>query len=102
MTLQMEPATRARKIASSILRAAQREATQAAIAAAMGVSESTISRLLSDHLDKFAHVLAHAGLKVVDAEFQCVDPKTFAAFEVLYAKAMSQTTPAKLIFEDAE
>jgi predicted XRE-type DNA-binding protein len=102
MTPQEEPSVRARKIASSILRAAQREATQAAIAAAMGVSESTISRLLSDHLDKFAHVLAHAGLKVVDAEFRCIDAKTFAAFEVIYEKAMSQTTPARLIFEDAD
>jgi hypothetical protein len=68
----------------------------------MGSSESSISRFKNDHLESFTQILAHAGLKVVPSEFQCVDPKTFAAFEVLYAKAMSQTTPARLIFEDSE
>lgn len=50
------PEDRARKIVSSILKATQRDASQTAIAAAMGVSESTVSRLLSDHLDKLALV----------------------------------------------
>lgn len=102
MNEQDLPALRARRIAAAVLQAAQRESTQAAIAAAMGVSESTISRLLSDHLDKFANVLAHAGLKVVDSSFRCVDARTFQAFEVLFEKAMRQTTPARLIFEDAD
>ena len=46
--------------------------------------------------------LAHLGIKCVPSDYQCVDPKTFAAFEVLYEKAMSQTSPARLIFEDAD
>ena len=42
------------------------------MAAAMGVSESTISRMLApDHLDKLSLLLAHAGLKVVPIEMQC-------------------------------
>ena len=68
------PAARARKIVSSVLTATQRDATQSAIATAMGVSESTISRLLSDHLDKLALVLAHAGLKVAPADSRCFPP----------------------------
>ncbi len=46
--------------------------------------------------------LAHLGLKVVPADYQCVDQKTFAAFQVLWEKAMRQTSAAKLIFEDAD
>jgi transcriptional regulator with XRE-family HTH domain len=66
------PTDRARRISSTILQRAQRDATQAALAAAMGVSESTISRMLApDHLDKLALMLAHAGLKVVPIEMQC-------------------------------
>lgn len=68
------PATRARKIVASVLQAAQRDVTQTAIAAAMGCSESTVSRLLSDHLEKLALVLAHSGLKVAPADSRCFPP----------------------------
>lgn len=66
------PTAKAHKIASSILKATQR--SQTAIAAATGMSESTVSRLLSDHLDKLSLVLAHAGLRVVSAEMRCFSP----------------------------
>ena len=46
----------------------------AAIAVAMGVSEATVSRLLSEHLDKFALMLAHAGLRVVGQDMRCFPP----------------------------
>lgn len=74
MTEQVVPAEAAKKIVSTVLKATQREAKQAAIAAATGMQESTLSRLLSDHLDKLALVLAHAGLKVVSVEAQCFAP----------------------------
>ena len=55
-----------------VLQRVQRDATQTAIAAAMGTSESTLSRMLApEQLDKFALMLAHAGLKVVPIEMQC-------------------------------
>lgn len=68
------PDERARKIVSSVLKATQRDASQAAIAVAMGVSEATVSRLLSEHLDKFALMLAHAGLRVVGQDMRCFPP----------------------------
>ena len=68
------PEERARKIVSSVLKATQRDASQAAIAVAMGVSEATVSRLLSEHLDKFALMLAHAGLRVVGQDMRCFPP----------------------------
>jgi len=68
------PEERGRKIVSTVLKATQRDASQTAIAAAMGMSESTVSRLLSDHLEKLAQVLAHAGLRVVAADMRCFPP----------------------------
>jgi len=49
----------------------QEPGRQVAIATAMGVSESTVSRLKNDQLDQFCLLLAHAGLKVVPIEMQC-------------------------------
>lgn len=96
------PSERARKSQLSVLRALQEPGRAVAIATAMGASESTVSRLKNDHLETFCLLLAHAGLKVVPSDFQCVDSKTFAAFQVLWDRAMSQTSAAKLIFEDAD
>jgi hypothetical protein len=81
--LSPTPSERARKISATVLQAVQRDASQVAIAAAMGSSESTVSRLLSDHLDKLALVLAHAGLKVVPVEMQCFAPEKVQALLTL-------------------
>ena len=89
------PAERARKASSVILQRVQRDATQAAVAAAMGVSESTISRLLSEHLDKLSLVLAHAGLKVVPVERVCVDPQMYEAMTRIASKAMADAETAQ-------
>ncbi|MDP9893217.1 putative XRE-type DNA-binding protein [Variovorax boronicumulans] len=72
MDEQEAPVARANKIASSILKATTR--SQSAIAVAMGINESTVSRLMSDHLEKLSLVLAHAGLRVVPVEMRCFPP----------------------------
>ena len=96
----LSPPERARKIASTVLQATQRDATQTAIAAAMGVSESTISRLLSDHLDKLALVLAHAGLKVVPGDMQCFPAETINALLTLARNHLANTqNPNQLTWE---
>ncbi len=98
-----DPAARARKIVSTVLQRAQRDATQSAIATAMGVSDSTISRLLSDHLDKLALVLAHSGLKVVPMEFQCVDPVRAQAMATMYEAAIKRVgNPVELLWDNDE
>lgn len=53
-------------------------ATQAATATAMGVSESTINRIKTERLEEVLLMMAHLGLKVVPAEFKCVDPESYA------------------------
>jgi len=75
------PTARAHKIASSILKATSR--SQTAVAAAMGVSESTVSRLLTDHLEKLSLVMAHAGLRVVSEDMRCFKPEYVDALLVM-------------------
>ena len=84
------------------LRALQEPGKAGAAAASMGVSDSSISRIKTERLEEVLVFLAHLGLKCVPSDFQCVDQKTFAAFQILWEKAMSQTSAAKLIFEDAD
>lgn len=76
-TASSTPPERARKIASLILARVKEAETQAALATVIGISPATMTRLLTDHLDNFAALLAHAGLKAVPAEYQCVDKATY-------------------------
>lgn len=95
-----DPAARARKITALVLHHVH-DGKQVAIATALGCHESTVSRLLSDHLDRLAQVLAHAGLKVVPEGYRCVDPEVAHAIEVLHSKAMQRVgSPVSLMWED--
>lgn len=96
------PTERARKGMQLALRALQEPGKAGALAVSMGLSDSTVSRIKTERLEEVLLFLAYLGIKAVPSEYQCVDPKTFAAFEVLYAKAMSQTTPGRLIFEESD
>jgi hypothetical protein len=98
----MSPAERARKISALVLQRAQRDATQVALAAAMGVSESTVSRMLApESLDKLALMLAHVGLKVVPLERVCVDRQMFDAMSCIASRAMADEAVAqRLTWED--
>jgi hypothetical protein len=96
----VDPSARARKITSLVMHHVH-DGKQVAIATALGVHESTVSRLLSDHLEKLAQVLAHAGLKVVPEGFRCVDPEVAHAIEVIHAKAMGRIgSTVSLMWED--
>lgn len=64
-------AERARKMACTVLQRLQEPGRQVSIATAMGVSESTVSRLKNEHLEPLCELLAHAGLKIVPVEVKC-------------------------------
>jgi len=97
MPTRESPDERARKIVSSVLKATQRDASQTAIAAAMGCSESTVSRLLSDHLEKLALVLSHAGLRVVGAEMRCFPPDYVDALLLMARQHLNQVQTVKTL-----
>lgn len=68
------PPERARKAYLTVLQRLQEPGTATAVAAAMGVSESTVSRLKNEQMEVLCGMLAHLGLKVVPVEMQCFHP----------------------------
>lgn len=67
-------------------------ASAASVAQAVGVSESTISRFKSEHLDTVAAILAELELKVVPVQYRCYEPSYIDALERL---AREQLNAAK-------
>lgn len=73
---------RARKMHALFLR--RLAGSQASIAAAMGKSESTISRLKNDeHLLDIFRMAAHGGLKLVPVELKCYDSRQLDALFII-------------------
>lgn len=62
---------RSRKAFGLVLQG-MKEVKQAAIAAAMGVSEATASRIKNDDLEASIQFLYHAGWKVVPQDHRCI------------------------------
>jgi transcriptional regulator with XRE-family HTH domain len=83
---------------------------QLAVADAMGVSESTVSRMKDrdekggpSQIQKWCKALAAMGLKITPAEYRCYDPKQIEAVFVLAQKYVSSMqSSAELLFEDDE
>jgi hypothetical protein len=97
----LAPADRSRKIAFIVRKAMQDHGKQVALATAMGVSESSISRMQCETLDAFASLLAHCGLKVVGADSVCVSREKAEAMGTLLNAALKKTeNPAQLLWED--
>lgn len=81
------PIERAQQAQSMVLQRLA-AATQSATATAMGVSESTINRIKTERLEEVLLMLAHLGLKVVPAEFKCVDPEAYAFLTKTHERVM--------------
>lgn len=84
------PTERARKGVQLALRALQEPGTAAALAVAMGMSDSTISRIKTERLEEVLLMLGHLGLKVVPASYRCVSGETYAFLTSTHARVMAQ------------
>lgn len=95
----MSPDDRTKKAQSLVL---QRLAstTQVAMSTAMGVSESTINRIKTERLEEVLSLLSHLGLKVVPAEFKCVDAAAYAFLTTTHQRVMEKAP--HLIWEHDE
>jgi hypothetical protein len=82
------------------MRRMQAPGTAIAVAAAMGVSESTVSRIKTERLDEVVALLSHLGLKLVPSEFKCVDPAAYAFLTATHQRVM-QRAP-ELIWDQEE
>lgn len=79
-TASATPAETARKAVQLALHALQVPGKAGAVAAAMGVSDSTVSRIKTERLEEVVTFLAHLGIKCVPSDFRCVN---HAAYEFL-------------------
>lgn len=64
------------------------ERTQVVLATAMGVSETTITRIKNDHMEQTLLLLAHLGLKVVPSDFKCVSRETYDFLTATHQRVM--------------
>ena len=83
------PSDRAKKAHSLVLQR-MAGATQAAVATAMGVSESTVNRIKTERLEEVVLLLAHLGLKVVPTDFRCVNPEAYAFLTSTHERVMRE------------
>jgi DNA-binding Xre family transcriptional regulator len=72
--VSMNPDERTRKNERAILHGLASRG-QAAVAEALGVSESTVSRMKDGDIERLAKMLALCGLKIVPEEVHCYDAK---------------------------
>lgn len=84
------PAETARKGVQLALQRLQEPAKAGAIATAMGISESTVSRIKTERLEEVITALAHLGLKVVPADFKCVNPEAYAFLTSTHERVMRE------------
>jgi hypothetical protein len=82
------PDERTRKAMQVVLQRLQEPGTALAAALAMGTSESTISRIKTERMEEVLRLLAHLGLKVVPADYKCVNPDAYAFLTATHEKVM--------------
>ena len=89
-----------RKIETTILKALS-NLGQVEIAKKMDVSESAVSRLKDGQIATLSMMLAAAGLKVVPAQYKCIDPAIAHAMMIMYESAMKRLdNPVELLWGD--
>ena len=96
-SVSKSPPETARKGVQLALQALQEPGKAGAVAATMGVSDSTVSRIKTERLEEVVLFLAHLGLKVVPTEFKCVDPAAYAFLTTTHQRVM--TKAPELIWE---
>lgn len=98
--LSDSPQERARKAFSRVLQAMGEPGRQVALAASLGTSESTISRLKTERLEDCLMVLYALGFKVVIGDKVCVDPKALDFMRQITSRALAGE--CSLMWEDDE
>ena len=98
----LSPAERARNAVSRVLQRLAPAGSQVAIAASLGWSESTVSRIKNERLPECLAFLYAAGWKVVSADKVCVNAEELRMLRQFYARAVQQQDTAARLFEDDE
>lgn len=99
-TSSKSPAERARNGVQLVLQRLQGPGIGHTVAASMGVSESTVSRIKNERLEEMMLFLAQLGLKVVPVEYKCVDPATYEFLTTTHQRVLSRAP--ELIWDTEE
>ena len=93
--------TRARKSLSICL---QRFVSvgQRSVAEALGVHESTVSRLKDGELERFCRIVALLGLKIVPSDYRCARPELIEAALVFAQAGLEQISNDQKLLWDEE
>jgi hypothetical protein len=73
-----------------VLQALQEQGRGVAIAATMGVSEATVSRIKNERLEEVLTLLACAGFKVVPTSYTCVRPEAYDFLTATFARVQAE------------
>lgn len=94
------PQEKARKAHARVLQAMQCPGKGGAVAVALGVSDSTVSRMKTEHLEGALSLLYALGFKVVPEGHKCIDSATYEFLTNKHAHVM-RVAP-QLIWESEE
>lgn len=98
----MDVRSKAIVMQTAVLQRLQEPGRAMAIATAMGISESTISRLKNDHLSSMCELIAHAGLKIVPVEMKCYPPEKIDALLTLAKAHLASIESAdEMVWDDS-
>jgi hypothetical protein len=81
-------AEKARNAHTRVLQAMQSPGKGGAVAAALGVSDSTVSRTKTDHLQPVLDLLYTLGFKIVQQDSRCIDAATYDFLTAKHAHVM--------------
>lgn len=87
--LSETPQERARKAFARVLQVMGEPGRQIALAATLGTSESTISRLKTERLEDCLALLYALGFKIVDANKICVTPGALDFMRQITSRALA-------------
>ena len=96
------PTEKARKALASVLQVLKSNGKQGQVATTLGVSDSTMSRLVNDHMEQVIAVLYQAGFKCVSQEMACYPAKQIEAMYSVYKTHIERAETAAQLFEGME
>ena len=96
----LTPQEKARKAHAKVLQAMQTPGKGGAVAVTLGVSDSTVSRMKTEHLEGALSLIYAMGFKVVPEGHKCIDATTYEFLTNKHAHVM-RVAP-QLIWESDE
>jgi predicted DNA-binding protein (UPF0251 family) len=96
------PVEKARKAFGAILRVLQTGGKQGQVAVAIGVSDTTMHRLVNEQMERCVQALYHAGFKVVPQDMKCYPSQDVEAWYAAYKRQIEHSETAEKLFEGIE